>query len=67
MLLQSPEECYHINRQIATNEKYKSKDRIQASETMCLAHTYLQIVNEGTDVSTIPKSQIKPNITFCYV
>ena len=30
MLLQSLEECYHINKQIATNEKNKPKDRIQA-------------------------------------
>ena len=48
MLLQSLEECYHINRQIATNEKNKPKDRIQASETMCLALTHIfKIVNDG--------------------
>ena len=42
MLLQSLEECYHINRQIATNEKNKPKDRIQASETMCFnSYSYL--------------------------
>ena len=35
------------NRQIATNEKNKPKDRIQASETMCLSSHIFKIVNEG--------------------
>jgi hypothetical protein len=47
-LIQSLEECFYINRQIAINEKEQAKDRIEASRTMCeAAANIFKLVNEG--------------------
>ncbi|MGA8843307.1 MAG: hypothetical protein WB511_06950 [Nitrososphaeraceae archaeon] len=47
-LIQSLEECFYINRQIAINEKEQTRDRMEASRTMCeAAANIFKIVNEG--------------------
>jgi hypothetical protein len=47
-LIQSLEKCFYINRQIAINEKEQTRDRMEASRTMCeAAANIFKIVNEG--------------------
>jgi hypothetical protein len=62
-LIQSLEECFYINRQIAINEKEQTRDRMEASRTMCeAAANIFKIVNEGPTFRSLPSISHTVNV-----
>jgi hypothetical protein len=63
LLLDTLQNCYYINKQIAENPKEDSRTRIEASKTMSIAQRHMyQLINEGPFSVSVYSNQL-PNTT----